>query len=249
MTADQRGQAVLHDEKASFAATAVPFVRVAASLVATNGHCAGRDVSITCQAEGSGGLGRRPPGAAGACRRRRAAVCVPLAVLDRGQSGPCHVAIDAAGSGTGDDCRGGRRRRGAAQASEQGRYEGDRVPYGLRLVNGRPHPNRRWARRGICLRYFAVDPATGPIVEWMFSMRQEGLSLARITRALNDAAIPCPSAEDPEANPHRTGKQWTLGTVRGILLNPGYTGPSSCVGCRQGTHSFGGDSRHDQRPG
>lgn len=112
----------------------------------------------------------------------------------------------------------------AAQVSEQGRYEGGRVPYGLRLVDGRPHPNRRWARRGICLQYFAVDPAAGSIVEWMFSMRQEGLSLARITRALNDAAIPCPSAEDPEANPHRTGKRWTLSTVREILLNPVYTG-------------------------
>jgi site-specific DNA recombinase len=110
------------------------------------------------------------------------------------------------------------------QVLEQGRYEGGRVPYGLRLVDGRPHPNRRQARRGICLQHFAVDPTTGPVVEWMFSMRQEGFSLARITRALNDAAIPYPSAEDPKANPHRTGKQWTLGTVREILLNPVYTG-------------------------
>jgi site-specific DNA recombinase len=32
-------------------------------------------------------------------------------------------------------------------------------------------------------------------------------------RALNGAGIPCPSAADPERNPHRTGSAWTLGTV------------------------------------
>jgi site-specific DNA recombinase len=36
--------------------------------------------------------------------------------------------------------------------------------------------------------------------------------------------MPCPSAESPEANPHRTGEEWTLGTVREILANP------ACVG-------------------
>jgi hypothetical protein len=59
---------------------------------------------------------------------------------------------------------------------------------------------------------------------WMFASRLAGFSLARITRALNGQAIPCPSAEDPEANPHRTGEEWTLGTVREILANPAYVG-------------------------
>jgi len=58
----------------------------------------------------------------------------------------------------------------------------------------------------------------------MFAARLAGFSLARITRALNDQHIPCPSAEDPGANPHRTGEEWTLGTVREILANPVYTG-------------------------
>jgi hypothetical protein len=49
-------------------------------------------------------------------------------------------------------------------------------------------------------------------------------SAARITRALNDAEIPCPSAADPERNPHRTGAGWTLRTVAAILANPRYTG-------------------------
>jgi Recombinase/Recombinase zinc beta ribbon domain len=51
-----------------------------------------------------------------------------------------------------------------------------------------------------------------------------GHSVARITRALNDAAIPCPSASDRKRNPHRSGKAWTLGTVAAILANPRYTG-------------------------
>jgi site-specific DNA recombinase len=47
---------------------------------------------------------------------------------------------------------------------------------------------------------------------------------ARIARALNDAAVPCPSAADPQRNPHRSGTGWTLHTVRAILGNPRYTG-------------------------
>jgi hypothetical protein len=58
----------------------------------------------------------------------------------------------------------------------------------------------------------------------MFVQRRGGHSLARITRALNDAGIPCPSAADPNRNPHRSGHAWTLGTVAAILANPRYTG-------------------------
>ena len=41
---------------------------------------------------------------------------------------------------------------------------------------------------------------------WMFAQRLAGHSAARITRALNDAGVPCPSAADPGRNPHRTGR-------------------------------------------
>jgi hypothetical protein len=58
----------------------------------------------------------------------------------------------------------------------------------------------------------------------MFAQRLAGHSLARITRALNDVGIPCPSATDPKRNPHRSGHAWTLGTVAAILANPRYTG-------------------------
>ena len=63
-----------------------------------------------------------------------------------------------------------------------------------------------------------------PVVRWMFAQRLAGHSAARITRALNDAGIPCPSAADPKRNPHRTGTAWTLRTVAAILANPRYTG-------------------------
>ena len=54
-------------------------------------------------------------------------------------------------------------------------------------------------------------------------MRLDGHTLARIVRALNDAAIPCPSAADPRRNPHRAGVAWQIPTVQAILANPVYT--------------------------
>ena len=110
------------------------------------------------------------------------------------------------------------------QVRDQGRWQGGRVPYGLQLVEAGPHPNRADARRGRQLLRFDADPDTSPTVRWMFAARLAGASLALITRALNGQEIPCPSAEDPEANPHRSGREWALGTVREILSNPVYTG-------------------------
>ena len=97
-------------------------------------------------------------------------------------------------------------------------------PYGYRLADAGPHPNKAhdaWGRRAHRLE---PDPATAPVVRWMFAQRLAGHSAARITRALNDAGIPCPSAADPRRNPHRTGARWTLRTVAAILANPRYTG-------------------------
>jgi hypothetical protein len=112
----------------------------------------------------------------------------------------------------------------AAQAREQGRYLGGRPPYGYRLADAGPHPNKAHAAWGRRAHRLEPDPHTAPVVRWMFAQRLAGHSLARITRALNDAGIPCPSAADPKRNPHRTGKVWTLTTVAAILANPRYTG-------------------------
>ena len=97
-------------------------------------------------------------------------------------------------------------------------------PYGYRLADAGPHPNKAHAAWGRRAHRLEPDPATAPVVRWMFAQRLAGHSVARITRALNDAGIPCPSAADPARNPHRTGAAWTLRTVAAILANPRYTG-------------------------
>lgn len=61
-------------------------------------------------------------------------------------------------------------------------------------------------------------------MSWIFAQRLARHSVARITRALNDAGIPCPSAADPDRNPHPSNGRWILTTVRAILANPRYTG-------------------------
>ena len=112
----------------------------------------------------------------------------------------------------------------AAQTREEGRYLGGRPPYGYRLADAGPHPNKAHAAWGRRAHRLEPDPVTAPVVRWMFAQRLAGHSAARITRALNDAGIPCPSAADPGRNPHRTGARWTLRTVAAILANPRYTG-------------------------
>ncbi len=112
----------------------------------------------------------------------------------------------------------------ATQTWVLGGYLGGRPPYGYRLAAAGPHPNKAHAAWGRRAHRLEPDPSTAPVVAWMFAQRLSGRSAARITRALNDAGIPCPSAADPERNPHRTGAGWTLRTVAAILANPRYTG-------------------------
>jgi site-specific DNA recombinase len=112
----------------------------------------------------------------------------------------------------------------AVQTREQGRYLGGRPPYGYRLADAGPHPNKVHAAWGRRAHRLEPDPRTAPVVRWIFAQRLAGHSVARIARALNEAGVPCPSAVDPGRNPHRTGAGWTLGTVTTILSNPRYTG-------------------------
>jgi site-specific DNA recombinase len=111
----------------------------------------------------------------------------------------------------------------ATQTLEQGPY-GGRPPYGYQLADAGPHPNKAHGAWGRHAHRLEPDPVTAPVVTWMFSQRLAGHCAARITRALNDAEVPCPSAVDPGRNPHRTGAAWTLRTVAAILANPRYTG-------------------------
>jgi hypothetical protein len=92
-----------------------------------------------------------------------------------------------------------------AQVTAQGRHLGGRPPYGYRLADARPHPNRAHARWGRRAHRLEPDPETAPHVEWIFAQRLAGRSVAAITRDLNERQIPCPSRADPDRNPHRTG--------------------------------------------
>jgi hypothetical protein len=112
----------------------------------------------------------------------------------------------------------------AAQTRDQGRYLGGRPPYGYRLADAGPHPNKAHAAWGRRAHRLDPDPQTAHVVRWMFAQRLAGHSVARIARALNEAGVPCPSAADPARNPHRNAAGWTLGTVTTILQNPRYTG-------------------------
>jgi len=80
----------------------------------------------------------------------------------------------------------------AAQASEQGRYLGGRPPYGYRLGDAGPHPNKAHAAWGRRAHRLEPNPETEHVVRWIFAQRLAGHSIARITRALNEAGIPCP---------------------------------------------------------
>src|SRR5271165_5238152 len=111
-----------------------------------------------------------------------------------------------------------------AAQTRQDRYLGGRPPYGYRLADAGPHPNKAHAAWGRRAHRLEPDSDTGHVVTWMFAQRLAGHSTARIARALNEAGIPCPSAADPGRNPHRPGTAWTLGAATSILANPRYTG-------------------------
>jgi hypothetical protein len=108
----------------------------------------------------------------------------------------------------------------AVQTREQGRYLGGRPPYGYRLGDAGPHPNKAHAAWGRRAHRLEPDPETAHVVRWIFAQRLDGHSVARIARALNEAEVPCPSAADPGRNPHRAGTGWTLRTVAIIIQNP-----------------------------
>jgi hypothetical protein len=62
----------------------------------------------------------------------------------------------------------------AAQTRDQGRYLGGRPPYGYRLADAGPHPNKAhaaWGRRAYRLE---PDPQTAPVVRWIFAQRLAG---------------------------------------------------------------------------
>jgi hypothetical protein len=55
----------------------------------------------------------------------------------------------------------------AAQTREQGRYLGRRPPYGYRLSDAGPHPNKAHAAWG--RRAHRLDPEIAHVVRWIFA--------------------------------------------------------------------------------
>ncbi|WP_158854847.1 recombinase family protein [Saccharothrix deserti] len=110
------------------------------------------------------------------------------------------------------------------QTVEQGRYLGGRPPYGYRLVDAGPHPNRALARRGVRQQRLVPNSATAPVVKLIFSLRLAGHSAAGIARHLNEQAVPSPTGTDAERKGSRVDHGWSLRTVVEILGNPRYTG-------------------------
>jgi DNA invertase Pin-like site-specific DNA recombinase len=127
------------------------------------------------------------------------------------------------------------------QAREQGRFLGGRPPYGYRLVDAGPHPNAIHARWGRRLHVLEPDPVTAPWVQWIFTERVRGRSVASLVRELNDRGLSCPSSADPSRNGHRSGERWIVRTVAMILENPRYTGRQ--VWNRQSTEGHGSGGR------
>jgi DNA invertase Pin-like site-specific DNA recombinase len=127
------------------------------------------------------------------------------------------------------------------QTRVQGRFLGGRPPYGYRLVEAGPHPNAMHARWGRRLHVLEPDPVTAPWVEWIFTERARGRSVASLVRELNDRGVPCPSSADPGRNGHRSGERWIVRTVAMILENPRYTGRQ--VWNRQSTQGHGSGGR------
>ena len=85
----------------------------------------------------------------------------------------------------------------AAQTREQGRYLGGRPPYGYRLADAGPHPNKAHAAWGRRAHRLEPDPQTAPQVAWIFAQRLAGHGMARIARALKRRRGPVPVGRRP----------------------------------------------------
>ena len=111
----------------------------------------------------------------------------------------------------------------AVQAREQGRYLGGRPPYGYRLADAGPHPDKAHAAGGRT----AWSPTRGrhPWCGGSSPSACPGIQVARIARALNEAGVPCPSAADPGRNTHRTGRL-DAGHGHHHLAEPAVHGPA-----------------------
>ena len=86
----------------------------------------------------------------------------------------------------------------ATQTREQGRYLGGGPPYGYRLSDAGPHPNKAHAAWGRRAHRLEPDLATAPVVAWMFAQRLYGPVEATF-RVEHDKARAQVTAVNPDA--------------------------------------------------
>jgi hypothetical protein len=110
----------------------------------------------------------------------------------------------------------------AVQTREQGRYLGGRPPYGYRLGDAGPHPNKAHAAWGRRAHRLEPNQETANVVRWVFAQRLAGHSVARIAR--ERGGHPVPVGVGPRAEPAPHGHQVDAGHGHPILKNPRYTG-------------------------
>lgn len=96
-----------------------------------------------------------------------------------------------------------RMQRGRLQSVEEGKYCGNKPPYGYTRVK---LPNQK----GYTLE---PHPEQSQVVQMIYSLYTTGTGMSLIVRKLNDIKVPT-----------ITGGDWVLATIRGILSNPVYTG-------------------------
>lgn len=68
------------------------------------------------------------------------------------------------------------------------------------------------------------DPETSTVVRRIFAEYLAGNSLQAIAAGLTADRVTRPSVHDRGRNPHHSGSAWSKGAVRGIIVNPRYTG-------------------------
>jgi DNA invertase Pin-like site-specific DNA recombinase len=130
------------------------------------------------------------------------------------------------------------------QAAVQGRYMGGRPPYGYRLVDAGPHPNRAQADWGASAAPIGTRPGRRPYCE-MDPRGAAGRLEHRGDRTASERAwrpVP-PSRADIARNRHRSGAGWSVRTIASILENPRYTGRQVWNRQRTDHHPRSGSSR------
>jgi hypothetical protein len=128
----------------------------------------------------------------------------------------------------------------AAQTREQGRYLGGRPPYGYRLADAGPHPDKAHAAWGRRAHRLEPDPATAPVVRWMFAQPLAGHSAVVV-------AIWAPTNHSRGRLRIRLGHEWSFhwcalaARVRGVRAHreranrpPNLRTGIRCRQCRNG---------------